>query len=295
MTLVSFTDRHLPPRAPAGPTVPVGVRETLLAWFTNQSINPDRIWAEFLGGRLYTLKELVEDIADRLGDKEAKAFQDSTFQLPHARTGNPLSSSVAEPLLLALPTPFFLDFLEHAVAASRLQKAAAITEINRCFELRGVWFRFEWTGLAVWHGDPGTYEQVLVPAITALRDARLAAAGQEFGDALAGLRQADRVGDKNAVRDASNAVESTMKALLDNRGITRGGTETAVQLWDALHAGDVVARGTKEQVCGPSQLRNRYGGHGADPANPDAVPTGIPALAVHGAASSISYLASLLT
>jgi HEPN domain-containing protein len=170
----------------------------------------------------------------------------------------------------------------------------AVNYLNQLFATRGIVYRFAQTGQAEWHGDPGAYEQTLEPALAALSDQRLDAAAREFRDALNALRRGDRVGVKNAIRDASNAVEATMKALLDAREIERPERETADNLWDELHRNGVVSAKTKEEVCGPSHLRNSYGGHGPDPARDEPVPEGVAELAVMTAAGGIVYLAQLL-
>ena len=144
-----------------------------------------------------------------------------------------------------------LDVLEQAVAdaGSRFMEwpNPAIGEINRLFEHRGIWFRFSEMGTAEWHGDAGVYEDVVQPALNALSDPRLVSARQEYEDALRALRRGGREGAKNAIRDASNAVETTMKALLDACRVSRPPKESADNLWDALRAANVVAEKTKEE------------------------------------------------
>ena len=109
-----------------------------------------------------------------------------------------------------------------------------------------------------------------------------------------GLRRGDREGFKNAIRDSSNAVETTMKAVIDARGLHRTGTETAVPSVDDPSDGRCRRGETQELLCGPSKLRNTFGGHGPDPAKDVPVPHGIPAFSVQTAAAVISYLAVLL-
>jgi hypothetical protein len=70
----------------------------------------------------------------------------------------------AEGALKAIPSPLFLDALEDAVGLSR-QDYKAITESNRLFTKRGIYYRFNPLGKAEWHGDPGAYGGVLRPAL----------------------------------------------------------------------------------------------------------------------------------
>ena len=69
----------------------------------------------------------------------------------------------------------------------------------------------------------GAFTEVVAPALAVLDDARLAGAVQEFRDALGALRQGTRQRQKSAIRDASNGVESAIKTVLDDHGITRAG------------------------------------------------------------------------
>jgi hypothetical protein len=159
--------------------------------------------------------------------------------------------------------------------------------------VRGIEYRFDEDGKAIWHGDEGTYREVIAPVLAALADMRLRGAQQEFGDALVALRQGTRVGRKNAIRDASNAVESAMKSLLDEHGVPRTGQETAQQLSALLLSAEIVAAKTQDTICAAPRLRNEYGGHGPNP-KPTAVPIGIPDLTVQVAAAALTYLSRLL-
>src|SRR5581483_5797852 len=108
------------------------------------------------------------------------------------------------------------------------------------------------------------------------------------------LRQGGRVGDKNAVRDASGAVESAMKALLDAYGVPRTGKEPADSLWELLDDKQIVDRKSRDAVLAAPHIGNTHGRHGKDPKHPDPVPRGIPALAVQSAAAALVYLAGQL-
>ncbi len=85
-----------------------------------------------------------------------------------------------------------------------------------------------------------------------------------------------------------------MKALIDSHQVSRPTREAADALWEALRTADLVADKTKEPLCGPSHIRNSFGGHGLDPTDPTPAPPGLAALTVQAAAAAISYLASLL-
>jgi hypothetical protein len=298
---VSFTERNLPPRTPAGPKISDGVRTSILATLMEGGVSPTSLWTALQRRQGYRhAEETREDIDERFSSAQAIEFEEAMKVAIEAvrrrRSKMPRVDYLAEPALLAVPEGLFLDAVELGLAVIGPYPGGNphVREINALFERRGIYFRFNEWGHALWVGDPGTYAEVVAPALDVLGDARLAVARQEFEDALGALRRGGRIGEKNAIRDASNAVETSMKALLDAHGLPRSGTEAADALWDALYAGGVVAEKTKEQVCGPCHIGNRYGRHGPDPNAGDPPPAGVAALAVQAAAAAITYLASLL-
>jgi hypothetical protein len=310
MVGMSFTDRYAPPRTRAGPTIPAGVRGALCSWLRDHGVTEADVWRVLAQSRGYQNPEDVfEEILDRWGEDEASVFGKAVVADRHEARNlfrvDPELDMVARPILQNIPAPLFLDSLEHAIELLNTKHfqvdddvydthgVAAIEQINRLFEKRGIYYRFTPEGKAEWHGDPEAYEQLVAPALGALDDPRLATAAQEFRDSLASLRGGDRIGDKNATRDASNAVESAMKALLDAHGVPRRGNETAVPLWEALRDAGIVAEKSREPVCSAPQLGNMYGRHGPEP-DPEPLPDGIPTLTVHSATSALVYLAGLL-
>lgn len=310
--MASFSQRKLARRTPAGPEVPEGVRRTLLEFARDLGVDHREVWRELR--RLHgwgTPRDVVEDVQERFSRASAERAAGLFEREMQVRRVAPKNDPdrYAMPGLLGVPTPFFLDALELTVALAEKEYTQhfdgivdsyssngppLIAEINRIFEVRTIHFRFTERGTAEWHGDPGAYEQVVAPALAVLDDPRLALARTEFQDGLAGLRRGDRVGVKNAIRDASNAVETAMKALLDESGSERPGKETADPLWEALHDAGVVAAKTKDVICAASRLRNSYGGHGPDPSLGTPVPEGIAELSVHSAAAALIYLARQL-
>ncbi len=163
---------------------------------------------------------MKDDIAERFSDEEATTFYEAIVRVRNARRNAASVGGVdydARPALLNVPAPFFLDALEYVVSQATgtygayglpgYTQADAIHEINRQFAVRGVWFEMSANGRAEWHGDQHIFTEILAPALAALDDPRLSAPRQEYDDALRGLRQGGRVGEKNAIRDSSNAVE----------------------------------------------------------------------------------------
>jgi hypothetical protein len=312
---VSYSERNSPPHEPAGAAIPSGVRTALLTWLADRNLSdppkPKELW-RMLSQRIGYggPADAVQDVQARFGREAAETLADAFHTEFQRRRSVPKTDfdRYALPGLTSVPAPLFLDALEIAVQLLRRRgrtysdgvtdyveydDQAAIAEINRLFTLRGIQYRFREDGTAEWHGDEGAFQEVVVPALAALGDARFAGAAQEFGDALGALRDGTRQGQKNAVRDASNAVETAMKTVLDAHSVPRTGKETADPLWDLLHGAGLVAAKTKDTVCAAPRLRNTYGGHGPNP-NPDPVPTGIPELSVHAAAAAITYLGAAL-
>src|SRR5258708_3778863 len=117
---MSFSERNVAPRSPAGPNIPLGARRSLLTWFTQRGLSAPLLWEEFLHYEGYgTWNEIADDIRTRFGDAEANAWvsaMDMHFQRKQQQTvrGGGVNHD-AEPALLVLPSPFFLDVLEHTL------------------------------------------------------------------------------------------------------------------------------------------------------------------------------------
>ncbi|HZR96734.1 MAG TPA: hypothetical protein VFA56_13640 [Gaiellaceae bacterium] len=205
--------------------------------------------------------------------------------------------------------PLYLDYLEGCVALYVKDRVYAFTEadysdefdpigpaldyLNKLFETRRVSYRFNAEGRAEWHGDQGAYEEIVRPALDSLADTRLAGSRQEFEAALGHLRTGTPKDFEDAIEEAGKAVESAMKAVLDERQVTRTGNETAEPLWNALRDNTLVPPKTKDAILSTSRLRNEYGGHGQG-GQVRTIPEEIPALTVRAAAAAIAYLASRL-
>ena len=60
--------------------------------------------------------------------------------------------------------------------------------MNRLFAHPGIWYRFDRSGDAIWHGDEGMHQMVVAPALRLLEDVRLTGSRAEFEAAIAHLR-----------------------------------------------------------------------------------------------------------
>jgi hypothetical protein len=161
------------------------------------------------------------------------------------------------------------------------------------FEKRGINYRLDSYGRAEWHGDPSAYQNVVVPALAALADPRLGGARNEFETALGHLRKGTDKDKEDAVEEAGKSVESAMKVLIAEKGITATGKEAAFALFDLLSNNGAVIPEAKEAVVGTARVRNTHGAHGAGGV-PRKVPEELAELAVRSAATAISFLASHL-
>jgi Domain of unknown function (DUF7014) len=296
---VSFTERNIAPRTPAGPTVPSGARRSLLTWFTARGLNASLLWEAFLQQEGYgTWDDIEDDIRTRFGDEEADAWTEAIEQhLRRERQRIVRAAAInydAEPALLSLPSLLFLDVLEYALKREGSgRNLESMNEINRLFTKLGVSFQFGYNGQTEWHGDPGAYETVIGPALDALTDPRLAGCRSEFEAAIGHLRAGTAKDREDAIEEAGKAVESAMKVLLTEHGAPLTDRETANPLFQALVDQGVCVQEADKAVLGSSRLRNQYGGHGTG-AQVRVVPPGVPELAVQSTATAINYLASLL-
>jgi hypothetical protein len=254
--------------------------------------------------------DVAEDIKARFGDDAVVAVAEALHDEWSAQRASPKSDPdrYAVPALKTIPAPLFLDALEIAIEILRkrprewpsgmlsdvaFDDAGAISEFNRLFGLRGIHYQFDAQGKAQWTGDPGTRAVVVEPALVALQDLRLAGAASEFQTARDHLRAGTAKDLEDAIDEAAKAGESAMKVLLDEHGQTRTGKETAMPLFGLLRDAGVVEAEADSAVLGAARIRNEWGGHGAG-ATPRAIPDGLAQLAVHSAASALTYLASRL-
>ena len=207
--MASFTERNLVPRAPSGPAITDGARKALLAWFVNHGLTLDQIWGFVITNELYgTWDEMYDDMRSRFDPAEADVFKQAMDE--HFRRQNKQRVSQptlnAEPALLSIPAPLFLDALEHAskaIGMFGITPFDTVNEINRVFTKIGANYQFNYNGQAEWHGDAGTYETVIHRVLDASTDPRLTGVASEYHAALSHLRngtEKDRGGRRRGVR-----------------------------------------------------------------------------------------------
>jgi len=303
----SFSSQHAPPYPAAGPGIPPNVRASLVGWLgSTYALKATSVWTRLRHAEGFSVdwRETTDDILERFGQEDAERFFAENDREANSTTGLVMGSdNHALPSLRGVPTPLFLDALEHAIElvgdtpAGQSQYggyvSVATSHINNLFAKRGIHYRFNEEGKAEWHGDAGTYAQVIAPALTALEDPALAGCRSEFFDALDNLRRRTPKELEDAVEEAAKAVESAMKVVLSEHGISLSGRETAEPLWTLLRDNNIVPTPTKDAILATSRLRNPMGGHGTG-SEPREIPHGVPELAVQSAASAIIYLAGFM-
>lgn len=246
-----------------------------------------------------TWQEVAGDVDERFSEEDATRFRDEMGRAIEADERRGIAARgvnyLAQPALIAVPEALFLDAIEYGFEAHGGYGGGhpRTDEINQLFERRGIYFRFDRRGRAEWVGDPGVSAVVTQPALAALQDARLDGAAAEFQAARLHLRRGSNKDLEDAIDEAAKAVESSMKVLLDAKGVPRTGKETASPLFNLLRDNGIVEAEADNLVLGAARIRNQWGGHGAG-SHPRSPPPALAELAVQGAAAAVIFLSARL-
>lgn len=198
-------------------------------------------------------------------------------------------------LHLSMPEEDFRLMIEESFAyvdrGSRETAGRRIAEICRA---RGLPWTFGFDFKFQWVGDRIVEETVLEPAHSVIQDERFSGGVQsEFNQARAELRTGTPVSRKQAIQEAGSAVESAMKVVLIEHGITVDERQTAQRLFETLLSEGFVERRLERILLGPATPRNKSAAHGAGPIAHDPSPAEAQAV-VASAAVAITFLHSLL-
>lgn len=184
------------------------------------------------------------------------------------------------------------DYLQSKKASENAD--AAIAELNIRFKQHGLGFYFV-EGRVLRVDSQLLHAEVVIPAITLLKDSAYAGAQQEFMAAHNHYRHGRT---KEALSDCLKALESTMKAISDKRGWTYPSNATANALITACVNNALIPlfwqshftalRTTLES--GVPTGRNKLSGHGQGSAVSE-VPMYIASYMLHLTATSIVFLA----
>ena len=172
--------------------------------------------------------------------------------------------------------------------------AEAIDELNHRFREHGIGYQYQ-GGQIIAVNSQYLHSEVVEPAISLLHDANFSGALQEFMAAHEHYRKGDY---KEAIANAGNAFESTMKTICDKRGWTYS-RATASTLIEVLYSNALIPPEMKNHFTGLRSaleggvppLRNQAGrgAHGQGSA-PVAVPDYLAAYCLHLTAANIVFL-----
>ena len=147
---------------------------------------------------------------------------------------------------------------------------------------------FEWTGDSLVEGT------VVAPALSAVEDPRFAGGVKsEFDSARAELALGTPTALRQSVHQSACAVESAIKVVLGERGVSFDATANANPLFDLLVDEGILERHMHWTVLAAVAIRNRRGGHGAG-VNPHDVTQAEAEAAFASACVAIAYLRTLL-
>ena len=172
---------------------------------------------------------------------------------------------------------------------------SAIKELNERFREHAIGYQYS-EGKIVKVDSQYLHSEAVEPAITLLHDAEFDGALQEFMTAHKHYRERAY---KDAIVNASNAFESTMKTICDARGWTDSPSATSSKLIKILFDNNLVPPEMKSHFTGLRSalesgvptIRNKggQGGHGQG-SQPVQVPDHVAAYALHLTASNIVFL-----
>jgi HEPN domain-containing protein len=198
-----------------------------------------------------------------------------------------------EAKLLYMPEPDFrlAVLLTVHVYGLAADPSARITAICK---RRGIPWEFTASEGFGWIGDAEVETLVMRPTLSAITDRRLAGATRsEFEQARVQLAVGTPAALKLSVIEAGSAVESAMKVLLTERGVTYPSTDPASKLFGHLKDAGIVELAMERTILGASMVRNKKAGHGAGEV-PHDVPQEMAEAVLASAAVAIAYLHKLL-
>lgn len=173
----------------------------------------------------------------------------------------------------------------------------AIDDLNECFLNSGMGYQFE-SGQIIRIDNQMVHAEIVKPALAFLSDPRFSGPQDEFLSAHAHFRLGE---NKDAIVDASNSFESTMKAICDIKGWNYNKGNRASDLIKVLRAKGFfpayLDKSFDQLVAtlssGLPQVRNKEGSHGQG-AKTKNTPQYIAAYSLHLAAAKILFLVGAL-
>jgi hypothetical protein len=296
-----------PPRPPAG-ELTERVRRAILAAARRLNLDASELLDRHAQAEaLADVHDVVNDVEERYGLDPKSLLNDPETQLRLGRiqVGRGVLSSAArtalyaERVLYALPDAEFLTVIEHAVADDApgcvmgdeelADAAGEILEAHGCAFRRepANWPHFEWVG------DPKQHELVIEPALRALHDERLNGPRAEFEEALRKRRVGAPKDLEDAVDEAAKSVESILKVLHDEHGVTHPRSQHLTALFNSLVAAPLLPGYVDKLVAGAAGARNHMASHGQG-GTVREVPEELADASIAAAATAITFLAYYL-
>jgi hypothetical protein len=281
-------------------------------------VKPARLGEEFLKHEGYgSFTDYINRVGELYGADEAERVSARMRELraidlqtlvagdtSPVKRSRVLAAGLARHALIAGPDAEFLKGIGYAIGmVGRIYAQPGGMEgfyaaeearayIDELFAKRAVPYRYEEYGL-VWIGDRGAHETVVAPALRALEDVRLAGARNEFEAALSHVRAGTQKDREDAIEEAAKSVESAMKVMAAEAGISVPARATARPLFIALQDEGGIPSYMEPLVLAASRIRNEQGGHGAG-GSPRQIELDIATAAVDAAAAAIVFLAGRL-
>ena len=186
-----------------------------------------------------------------------------------------------------------LNTLDRKERGMRGSPDDAIKELNERFRRAGVGYRFE-SGMIIRVDSELVHSEVVLPALQYLHEKGFEGPRDEFLRAHACYRAGET---KDAVTNANNAFESTLKTICDHRGWQYDRGATASRLLKVVRANGLLPdylENPFEQLVGTlksglPKVRGEEGAHGQG-AIPRETPGYVAAYALHLAAAKILFL-----
>jgi hypothetical protein len=299
--------------------IPRRVRGAILNWFENNTVPPKEVHEELQQRAvLGDDRDLMAHLRERYGDPEADALRDGVSEefdrLCDERLGamgRQLSAATTAPVrdriwreerprlvLLHLPDALFATAIEGACPRLAYNYDLyhdhpgpdAKAYVNGVFDEHGVPYRLTEDGLVEWVGDEALHEVVMAPALAALSDERVGIAREDFEHALANVRRGSVKSRKDAVNDATKALEGAMVATLEANGHSAPQRRQVWPLCEELRDRGVVPRELMELITAGSKVSNARGRH----TNPEPVTQAEAEASVAAVAIAITYLSTRL-
>lgn len=295
--------------------IPEGPRGALLNRLLGDGATLSGIWRELQAREgIAGSKDFVQEILRRYGKDEAEWTVEQMYEREaqleklrenpslgevfRAEATPPSEDRELRSLLMVIPDGLFLSavaagFAKASDAWGEYEKAPPwpFTYFNEVFEKRNVPYRFDQEGEPQWHGDEAAHQELIEPAISRLGDDRLATARKDFNHAREELRLGTAKARNEAANYATKALEGTLKAVLEDRGLQVPDKTQAFVLWQALKEAGVVEAHSQAWVTATTKVSNEKGRH----SNPAEVTVAEAEAAVMSAAVAVIFFSSFLT